>query len=106
MPLSTPDLVRKEGWQAVATRHVEHAIDPSFGDHSDLGHCDRRKSAANPSGASWKLPHDSTRPSGSTIGLSIADASSLSATKRQCVSVSRAARHRDHPLVEVSVEVE
>ena len=26
-----------------------------------------------PSGAPWKLPHDSTRPSGSTIGLSIAE---------------------------------
>ena len=30
----------------------------------------RRRSAT---GAPWKLPHDSTRPSGSTIGLSIAD---------------------------------
>ena len=33
----------------------------------------RRRSA---SGAPWKLPQDSTRPSGRTIGLSIADASS------------------------------
>ena len=35
-----------------------------------------RKSQAKPSGAPWKLPHDSTRPSGSTIGLSIAERSS------------------------------
>ena len=54
-----------------------------------------RKSAANPSGAPWKLPHDSTRPSGSTIGLSIADASSFSATKRQCARVSRTAPWTD-----------
>ena len=32
-----------------------------------------RKSQASATGAPWKLPHDSTRPSGSTIGLSIAE---------------------------------
>ena len=33
----------------------------------------RGSRSAKPSGAPWKLPHDSTRPSGRTIGLSIAD---------------------------------
>ena len=32
-------------------------------------------------GAPWKFPHDSTRPSGRIIGLSIAEASSASATR-------------------------
>ena len=41
-----------------------------------------RKSAAKPSGAPWKLPVDSTRPSGSTTGLSTTDASSRAATVR------------------------
>ena len=50
-----------------------------------------RKSQAKPSGAPWKLPHDSTRPSGSTIGLSIAEAISAAATRSACASASRAA---------------
>ena len=41
-----------------------------------------RKSAAKPSGAPWKLPVDSTRPSGSTTGLSTTDTSSRPATVR------------------------
>ena len=39
-----------------------------------------RKSSTAATGAPWKLPFDSTRPSGSTTGLSIAEASSRSAT--------------------------
>jgi hypothetical protein len=50
-----------------------------------------RKSQAKPTGAPWKLPHERTRPSGSTIGLSIAERSSARATRSQCASVSRAA---------------
>ena len=50
-----------------------------------------RKSQAYPTGAPWKLPHDSTRPSGSTIGLSIAACSSAPATRSAWSSVSRAA---------------
>ena len=50
-----------------------------------------RKSHANASGAPWKLPHDSTRPSGRIIGLLIAAASSLAATRSACSTVSRAA---------------
>ena len=48
-------------------------------------------SQANASGAPWKLPHDSIRPSGSTIGLSIALASSALATVSAWTSTSRAA---------------
>ncbi len=50
-----------------------------------------RKSQASATGAPWKLPHDSTRPSGSTIGLSIAEPSSASATASAWARVSRAA---------------
>ena len=50
-----------------------------------------RKSQANATGAPWKLPHDSTRPSGSTIGLSIAATSSFAATDSAWARVSRAA---------------
>jgi hypothetical protein len=50
-----------------------------------------RKSQTKASGAPWKLPQDSTRPSGRTIGLSIAEASSASATASAWASVSRAA---------------
>ena len=42
-----------------------------------------RKSHAKATGAPWKFPHDSTRPSGRIIGLSIAEASSASATRRE-----------------------
>ena len=50
-----------------------------------------RKSATAAMGAPWKLPHDSTRPSGSTTGLSMNETSSRSATARACSIVSRAA---------------
>ena len=50
-----------------------------------------RKSAANASGSPWKLPFDSTSPSSSTIGLSIADDSSTAEMRRANSSVSRAA---------------
>src|SRR5256884_4449612 len=50
-----------------------------------------RKSAANARGSPWKLPLDSTSPFSSTIGLSIVDDSSTSATRRAKSSVSRAA---------------
>ncbi len=51
-----------------------------------------RKSHAIPTGAPWKFPHDSTRPSGSTIGLSIAERSSTEATPDpRSASASRAA---------------
>ena len=50
-----------------------------------------RKSRAWPTGAPWKLPLDSTRPSSSTTGLSTADASSREAIRRVWSSVSRAA---------------
>src|SRR3954447_6141083 len=49
-----------------------------------------RKSRTYPSGAPWKLPLDSTRPSGVTTGLSIAAASSRSATAAAWSTVSRA----------------
>jgi hypothetical protein len=48
-------------------------------------------SQANASGAPWKLPQDSTRPSRSTIGLSIAERSSAAATVSAWLSTSRAA---------------
>ena len=51
-------------------------------------------SQARPSGAPWKLPHDSTRPSGRTIGLSIAAASSA-AGRRLGVGQSIASRAED-----------
>ena len=47
--------------------------------------------ARTPSGAPWKLPLDSTRPSAVTTGLSIAEASSRAATTAAWASVSRAA---------------
>ncbi len=50
-----------------------------------------RKSSTYPSGAPWKLPLLSTRPSGSTTGLSMAAASSRAATASACASVSRTA---------------
>ncbi len=50
-----------------------------------------RKSQAWASGAPWKFPHDSTRPSGRIIGLSIAETSSAAPTCRAWASVSRAA---------------
>ena len=50
-----------------------------------------RKSATAATGAPWKLPHDSTRPSGSTTGLSMNDTSSRPAMARACSTVSRAA---------------
>ena len=50
-----------------------------------------RKSATAATGAPWKLPHDSTRPSGSTTGLSMNERSSRSAIVRACSIVSRAA---------------
>ena len=49
------------------------------------------RSQATPSGAPWKLPHDSMRPSGSTIGLSIAEMSSMRATPSAYPAASRAA---------------
>ena len=48
-----------------------------------------RKSRTCASGAPWKLPWDSTRPSASTEGLSIAEASSRSATLIAYATVSR-----------------
>ena len=50
-----------------------------------------RKSSTYPSGAPWKLPLLSTRPSGSTTGLSMAAASSRAATASACARVSRTA---------------
>jgi hypothetical protein len=50
-----------------------------------------RKSQTRASGAPWKFPHDSTRPSGRIIGLSIAEISSADATSRAWTTVSRAA---------------
>ncbi|KZE94467.1 hypothetical protein AVP42_00997 [Agromyces sp. NDB4Y10] len=50
-----------------------------------------RKSSTYPTGAPWKLPFDSTRPSGVSTGLSMALASSASATDAACARVSRAA---------------
>ena len=50
-----------------------------------------RKSATAATGAPWKLPHDSTRPSGSTTGLSMNDTSSRPAIALACSTVSRAA---------------
>ena len=49
------------------------------------------RSQARPSGAPWKLPQDSMRPSSSTIGLSIAESSSIPATRSACARASRAA---------------
>ena len=49
------------------------------------------RSQAWASGAPWKLPTDSTRPSASTTGLSMADASSRSAHVSANASASRAA---------------
>jgi hypothetical protein len=50
-----------------------------------------RKSQASATGAPWKFPHDSTRPSGSTTGLSMAERSSAAATFSTWSHVSRAA---------------
>lgn len=50
-----------------------------------------RKSSTYATGAPWKLPFDSTRPSTVTTGLSIAAASSRRATAVAWSSVSRAA---------------
>ncbi len=50
-----------------------------------------RKSQAKPTGAPWKWPQDSTRPSGRTVGLSMAERSSMSATPEAWATVSRAA---------------
>ena len=50
-----------------------------------------RKSQPIATGAPWKFPHDSTRPSGSTTGLSIAERSSAAATLSTWSHVSRAA---------------
>ena len=50
-----------------------------------------RKSHTKASGAPWKFPHDSTRPSGRIIGLSMAASSSRSAIVRAWAMVSRAA---------------
>ena len=49
-----------------------------------------KKSSTYATGAPWKLPFDSTRPSLVTTGLSIADESSASATRAACSIVSRA----------------
>src|SRR3954462_5819281 len=49
-----------------------------------------RKSRTYPSGAPWKLPLDSTRPSRVTTGMSIAAASSRSAAAVAWASVARA----------------
>ena len=51
----------------------------------------RGSPARTPSGAPWKLPLLSTRPSGSTTGLSMAAASSRAATVSACATVSRTA---------------
>ncbi len=50
-----------------------------------------RKSRTYATGAPWKLPLDSTRPSGSTTGLSTEEASSREATRAACAMVSRPA---------------
>jgi hypothetical protein len=50
-----------------------------------------RKSRTYATGAPWKLPLLSMRPSSSTTGLSMADASSRSATAVACAIVSRTA---------------
>ena len=50
-----------------------------------------RKSHCRATGAPWKWPHDSTRPSGNTVGLSIADRSSMSAVATAFAAASRAA---------------
>ena len=50
-----------------------------------------RKSSTYPTGAPWKLPFDSSRPSSVTTGLSIALASSRPATTAAWSTVSRAA---------------
>ncbi len=50
-----------------------------------------RKSRTYATGAPWKLPFDSTRPSSSTTGLSTAAASSRLATRRAWSRVSRPA---------------
>ena len=50
-----------------------------------------RKSQAIATGAPWKFPHDSTRPSGRTTGLSIAERSSATATRLHVGPVSRVA---------------
>ncbi len=50
-----------------------------------------KKSRANASGSPWKLPLDSTAPSGRTTGLSTAAVSSRSRTAAAWSRVSRAA---------------
>ncbi|CAB4574507.1 unannotated protein [freshwater metagenome] len=50
-----------------------------------------RKSHTNATGAPWKLPQLSTRPSGRIIGLSIAASNSRSAIVRAWATVSSAA---------------
>ena len=50
-----------------------------------------RKSHWKPTGMPWKCPHDSTRPSGNTVGLSIAERSSMSAVAAALAAASRAA---------------
>ena len=50
-----------------------------------------RKSSTYATGAPWKFPFDSTRPSEVTTGLSTADASSRLAISAAWVTVSRAA---------------
>ena len=82
-PESTPGSVARYGlWPANwskpdTTQKVRRSEMPATCEHAIA-----RRSSAIASGMPWKLPPDSTRPSGSTIGLSIAAASSHSATRR------------------------
>jgi hypothetical protein len=62
-----------------------------LGDRRQLGHDQASTSHASATGAPWKLPQLSTRPSGRIIGLSIAASSSRSASERANTIVSRAA---------------
>ena len=79
----TPASSARNGGRPCERRRVEQAVGAPLGDRPDLG---ARRSPGSrtprPRGAPWKFPHDSTRPSGRTIGLSIAEASSASATRR------------------------
>ena len=83
---------RQERRQPVRAGDVEHAVGAPLGDRRQLR---RRRSPGSrtrsPTGAPWKLPQLSTRPSGRIIGLSMAASSSRSAIVRAWASVSSAA---------------
>ena len=92
-PEFTPASVGEERRQPVRAGAVEHAVGAALGDRADIGHRDGEEvGGVARAGAPWKLPHDSTRPSGRTIGLSMADTSStLGDAARRSATVSRAA---------------